>query len=257
MRKLLLLSGVAAVALTAGAFEASAGSLVDNATEVNTTADLNNRQIQGQAQLQGQKQGQAQANFGVNKSDNRNVNANNNQNQQQTASQSDATGTGIGVSDSAAFSGGNTFSFESNSHVEANDIPVASAYAPHLWATEDTCMGSSSLGVQALSFGFSTGTTWRDEDCVRRKDARELYNMGNTMPQLRVASVARMCQKSANIAAMHAAGLQCPGEGSAAATTRVHGERFYGIHFDRVVEGSAVKRVSAPAPLPPVAEPRG
>lgn len=143
------------------------------------------------------------------------------------------------------------------------DVAVSSAFAPHLWATEDTCMGSSSVGVQAMLFGFSTGTTWRDEDCVRRKDSRELYNMGNTMPQLRVAAVARMCQKSANISAMHAAGLACPGEGSDAASTRIHGEQVYGIHVDTVNEGTVVEKplepkVEAPvAPVAPVAEPRG
>jgi hypothetical protein len=139
------------------------------------------------------------------------------------------------------------------------DVAVNSAFAPNLWATSDTCMGSSSVGVQAMLFGFSTGTTWRDEDCVRRKDARELYNMGNAMPQLYVAAVARTCQKSANVAAMHAAGLACPGEGTDAATTRIHGSQFYGINVNHVVEGTAPaqdKPVGAPAPAP-VAEPRG
>lgn len=137
------------------------------------------------------------------------------------------------------------------------DVAVSTATAPHLWATEDTCMGSSSVGVQAMLFGFSTGTTWRDEDCVRRKDSRELYNMGNTMPQLRLAAVARMCQKSANIAAMHAAGLACPGEGTEAAKTRIHGEQIYGIHFDTVREGTAPEAAPATGAAPVVAEPRG
>lgn len=180
-----------------------------------------------------------------------------------------------GVADAGDRRGNNGTNTNANSNVDVNtgafvdardqsnnigssykdlDVAVSTATAPHLWATEDTCMGSSSVGVQAMMFGFSTGTTWRDEDCVRRKDSRELYNMGNTMPQLRIAAVARMCQKSANIAAMHAAGLACPGEGTAAATTRIHGEQFFGIHNDRVVEGSAPQ--ATPAAVP-VAEPRG
>ena len=136
------------------------------------------------------------------------------------------------------------------------DVAVNSAFAPNLWATSDTCMGSSSVGVQAVLFGFSTGTTWRDEDCVRRKDSRELYNMGNTMPQLRVAAVARMCQKSANIAAMHAAGLACPGEGSEAAETRIRGSQFYGIHTGSINEGTVVEKPMEPTVVP-VAAPRG
>ncbi|NJO65387.1 MAG: hypothetical protein HC836_47025 [Richelia sp. RM2_1_2] len=84
------------------------------------------------------------------------------------------------------------------------------------------------------------------------------------MPQLRVAAVSRMCQKSANVAAMHAAGLACPGEGSEAATTRIYGEQFYGIQHNHVVEGTVVERPLEPktevapvAPVAPVAEPRG
>ena len=154
------------------------------------------------------------------------------------------TGAAIDARDQSSYTG---------SDYKDLDVAVSSATAPHLWATQDTCMGSSSVGVQAMLFGFSTGSTWRDEDCVRRKDSRELYNMGNAMPQLRLAAVARMCQKSANIAAMHAAGLKCPGEGSEAAKTRIHGEQVYGIHFDTVVEGEAVEKEQ----VLPVAEPRG
>ena len=57
--------------------------------------------------------------------------------------------------------------------------PVNTAYAPALTASEDTCMGSSSMGVQGMTFGLSTGSTWKDTDCVRRKNARELHNMGH------------------------------------------------------------------------------
>jgi len=35
-------------------------------------------------------------------------------------------------------------------------------------------MGSSSLGVSVIGWGASGGTTWRDGDCVRRLNAREL-----------------------------------------------------------------------------------
>lgn len=168
-----------------------------------------------------------------------------------------ATGTSNVDVNTGAFVDARDQSNVTGSDYDDLDVAVSSAFAPHLWATEDTCMGSSSGGIQTMLFGISTGTTWRDEDCVRRKDSRELYNMGNTMPQLRVAAVARMCQKSANISAMHAAGLTCPGEGSEAATTRIHGEQFYGIHVDDVVEGTVVaKPLEAPAPVAePVAVP--
>jgi hypothetical protein len=65
---------------------------------------------------------------------------------------------------------------------------AASAIAPQLVAGLDTCMGSSSIGGQGMSFGVSVGTTWKDEDCRRIKDARELWNMGN-----HAAAMALLC----------------------------------------------------------------
>jgi hypothetical protein len=136
-----------------------------------------------------------------------------------------------------------------------SDIPVASAFAPNLWATEDTCMGSTSFGGQGMLFGFSFGTTWRDEDCVRRKDSRELYNMGNAMPALRVAALSRMCQKPDNKVAMHAAGLKCPGEGvTTAADTVVRGEQVIGIHIDTLQDGPVATTPEPVAPAAPVVE---
>lgn len=85
--------------------------------------------------------------------------------------------------------------------------PVSTAFAAPLMATEDTCMGSSSVGGQGVGFGLSVGSTWQDADCVRRKDARELHNMGN-----KGAAIALMCQ-NANVAkAMKTAGTPCVGD---------------------------------------------
>ncbi len=85
--------------------------------------------------------------------------------------------------------------------------PVSTAFAAPLAAAEDTCMGSSSAGGQGVGFGLSLGTTWRDEDCVRRKDARELHNMG-----FRKAAAARLCQSKEVRDAMRTAGTPCPGD---------------------------------------------
>jgi hypothetical protein len=84
--------------------------------------------------------------------------------------------------------------------------PVATAYAAPLVAADDTCMGSTSAGGQGVGFGLSIGSTWSDADCVRRKDARELHNMG-----YRPAAIALLCQ-SANVRkAMKDAGTPCVG----------------------------------------------
>ena len=75
-----------------------------------------------------------------------------------------------------------------------------------LVAADDTCMGSSSAGAQGIGFGLSLGSTWTDGDCVRRKDARELHNMG-----YRPAAIALLCQSETVRKAMATAGTPCAG----------------------------------------------
>ena len=83
---------------------------------------------------------------------------------------------------------------------------MSTAYAAPLVSSDDTCMGSSTAGAQGVSFGVSLGSTWQDDDCVRRKDARELHNMG-----MKVAALALMCQNTNVAKAMAMAGTPCPG----------------------------------------------
>lgn len=107
-----------------------------------------------------------------------------------------------GGSSSSNNSGGNS----SNSYVNNTPkAPVNTAYAPALTASEDTCMGSSSMGVQGMTFGLSTGSTWKDNDCVRRKNARELHNMGH-----KEVAIALLCQDDSIREAMEDAGETCP-----------------------------------------------
>ena len=68
-------------------------------------------------------------------------------------------------------------------------------------------MGSSSAGGQGVGFGLSLGTTWEDKDCVRRKDARELHNMGQ-----KKAALALLCQSAQVAKAMRTVGTPCPGD---------------------------------------------
>jgi hypothetical protein len=83
--------------------------------------------------------------------------------------------------------------------------PVSTAVAAQLTAAEDTCMGSTSAGAQGVGFGVSLGSTWKDSDCVRRKDARELHNMG-----MKNAALALMCKSADVREAMETAGTPCP-----------------------------------------------
>lgn len=54
---------------------------------------------------------------------------------------------------------------------------VPSVSAPALTTTlTETCMGSTTGGLAVMGFGISGGTTWKDEECIRRLNARELAN---------------------------------------------------------------------------------
>ncbi len=68
-------------------------------------------------------------------------------------------------------------------------------------------MGSSSVGAQGVAFGVSIGTTWRDENCQRLKNSRELAAMG-----FGPAAVALLCVDDDVRNAMSTAGTPCPGQ---------------------------------------------
>lgn len=82
-----------------------------------------------------------------------------------------------------------------------NDAPVSTARAPALTSSNDTCMGSTSVGAQGLLIGLSFGTTWTDNDCITRKDARFIHNTGH-----RTVALSLMCGKESVRAAVARAG---------------------------------------------------
>lgn len=83
--------------------------------------------------------------------------------------------------------------------------PVNTAYAAPLAVGEDTCMGSSSIGAQAVSFGLSIGTTWQDDNCRRLKNSRQLVSLGYHR-----AATSLMCVDEDVRQAMIMAGTPCP-----------------------------------------------
>lgn len=91
----------------------------------------------------------------------------------------------------------------STTNYEAPEIPVSTAYAPNLTASEDTCMGSTSAGGQGMTFGISFGTTWKDENCIIRKDARFLHSAGYP-----AVGLSLMCSKSSVLEAVKRAGTR-------------------------------------------------
>src|SRR5574337_90606 len=108
---------------------------------------------------------------------------------------------------------GNALAGGNNSVTVTQDVPrqTASAYAPALAASNGTCLGSASGGVQAPGFGFSAGSTKLDEGCDRRYNAQELARLGYT-----AAATALMCQDAGVAKAMETAGTPCKAPAKAA-----------------------------------------
>ncbi len=90
------------------------------------------------------------------------------------------SGTNTNAAEAGASNAGNNqaITFQGS---QASDIPnnTPNVVAPALTTTlTETCMGSTSAGASVAGFGATFGTTWRDEECVRRLNARELRAMG-------------------------------------------------------------------------------
>ena len=84
--------------------------------------------------------------------------------------------------------------------------PVMSAVAPTLMSTgPDTCLRSTTGGLQLVQVGASTGTYVQDEECNRRRDTKLFNDLGMKLP-----AISRMCQNIDNWKAMFVAGSPCP-----------------------------------------------
>lgn len=81
---------------------------------------------------------------------------------------------------------------------------ASTAVAPGLSSSNDTCMGSTSAGVQGASFGVSIGTTWHDDNCKMLKNSREMWNMG-----YRGAAIKLLCTDPDNRYALESTGVDC------------------------------------------------
>lgn len=118
-----------------------------------------------------------------------------------TATSQSRGGAALGVG-----SQGQSLSIDSHAvyHAQSRN-PVSTAVSTPLTSSNDTCMGSTSIGGSAVSFGFSAGTTWTDENCVMLKNAREIWNMG-----FKGAALARLCMDKRNREAFELTGINCP-----------------------------------------------
>jgi hypothetical protein len=75
-------------------------------------------------------------------------------------------------------------------------------------ANSDLCTVGVSGAVQTQILGISAGSTVRDMNCEKLKNAKTLYDMG-----MKVAAVSVMCQDGRIFQAMMDAGTPCPIDG--------------------------------------------
>lgn len=71
------------------------------------------------------------------------------------------------------------------SKTEATVRNTPNASAPNIYPTAP-CMGSSSAGGSGAGFGFSLGTSWKDDDCGLRETARLFDQLGHKADGLAV-----------------------------------------------------------------------
>lgn len=85
--------------------------------------------------------------------------------------------------------------------------PPPSAIAPSFssGSNSDLCTIGVAGAVQTQILGISAGGTFTEENCVRLKNAKTLYDMG-----MKVAAVSVMCQDPKVFNAMQHAGTPCP-----------------------------------------------
>jgi hypothetical protein len=89
------------------------------------------------------------------------------------------------------------------------ESPPPSAITPTMnISNSDLCTVGVAGAVQTQILGISMGTTVRDMNCEKLKNAKTLYDMG-----MKVAAVSIMCQDERVFDAMMNAGTPCPYEG--------------------------------------------
>lgn len=89
------------------------------------------------------------------------------------------------------------------------NTPPPSAISPSInSANSDLCTVGVAGAVQTQILGISAGSTVRDMNCEKLKNAKVLYDMG-----MKVAAVSVMCQDKRVFDAMMNAGTPCPYDG--------------------------------------------
>ena len=130
-----------------------------------------------------------------------------------TSNQTNTSGSNTSISGGYTSTTNNTYSggqTNTTTNTTTNSkIPVGTATAPSMSSySQDLCIVGVSGGVQVTGFGVSGGTYVTDENCERMKLSKLLYDFN-----MRVASIAILCQDDRVFSAMEHAGTPCPFEG--------------------------------------------
>jgi hypothetical protein len=88
--------------------------------------------------------------------------------------------------------------------------PPPSAISPQFSSgyNSDLCTIGIAGAVQTQILGISAGTTFTEDNCLRLKNAKTMYDMG-----MKVAAVSIMCQDKGVFDSMMHAGTPCPYDG--------------------------------------------
>ena len=188
---------LAILALTFGLFGGSAFANNDNRGG-NGPQVQGQEQGQAQGQMQGQLQGQAQGLINTNNISNRISNDVRNNANAFAAAQAGAKSNAqnLTTTDVRNSNGGNSLTVNeapipANTSVsyggEYTVKGVPNVVVGNVYPTSP-CMGSSAVGGSGVGFGFSVGTSWKDDECGIRETARSFAGMG-----LKEDSLAILC----------------------------------------------------------------
>lgn len=178
--------GVGIGVSNANATGGQGGSVLGSGNSNNT-----NNLGQQQGQLQGQQQGQNQVATGGNAAQSSvNNNSSNASNSNVNSAQGNTTSVNVQ---------GGSVTYEAQAR-----NPVSTAYSAPLAASNGTCLGSASGGLQSVGIGLSFGTTTLDEGCDARYDAIVLNQLGEAD-----AARARLCLKPEIAKAFEKSGKAC------------------------------------------------
>jgi len=120
------------------------------------------------------------------------------------------TGAGTLTDPITTHSTGNSTVTTNGSMTTKVESPPPSAISPQFSAgsNSDLCTVGVAGAVQTQILGISAGTTFTEDNCIRLKNAKTLYDMG-----MKVAAVSVMCGDPKVFDAMMMAGTPCPYDG--------------------------------------------